>query len=198
MNKFDEALVFPFQAKLVEYAPDTYPCPKCGSICKRHSKGERMPKEISLDKPLFVQVIVGVYRCKFKNCKVKFFLSELPLSSKGVHYSHQAINKCVLSSTDDMLPFSKVPNRARRDFNLSPSVSTVHRWELKRAEEIDLKTDYEDWVTSSFSGVLCVDGVFDKAGCLLLAVDPIASKTLTFHLAYDEDSFSVDELFKED
>lgn len=196
MNKFDKALVFPFQVKLVEYAPDTYPCPECNSICKRHSKGERMPKEINLEVPLFIQVIVGVYKCKAKNCRVKFFRAELPFIFKGAHYTNQAVDKCVTSVVEDMMPLSKVPNRVARDFNLSPSTSTIHRWFLKRGEEINLETEYQPWVVSSFSGVLCIDGVFDKDGCLLLAVDPIASKTLTFHLAQDEDCTSVKTLFK--
>jgi transposase-like protein len=196
MNKFDKALLFPFQVKLVEYAPDTHSCPKCNSICKRHSKGERMPKEINLEVPIFIHIVVGVYECKAKNCKVKFFRAEPPFILKGAHYTNQAVDTCVASVVEDMMPFSKVPNRVGRDFNLSPSISTIHRWYLKRGEEINLETDYQPWVISSFSGVLCVDGVFDKDWCLLLAVDPIASKTLTFHLGQDEDCTSVKTLFK--
>ena len=39
---------------------------------------------------------------------------------------------------------------------------------------MDFATDYQPWVVESFSGILCVDEVYQGKLALLLAVDPAA------------------------
>jgi hypothetical protein len=50
----------------------------------------------------------------------------------------------------------------------------VRLWCRSFADELDFATDYQPWVVANFSGVLCVDEVYQDELALLLAVDPAA------------------------
>src|SRR5262245_41615423 len=48
----------------------------------------------------------------------------------------------------------------------------VRLWCRAYAAEIDFVVDYQPWVVANFSGILCVDEVYQGDRALLLAVDP--------------------------
>src|SRR2546430_12264979 len=50
----------------------------------------------------------------------------------------------------------------------------VRLWRRAYAARLDFSTDYQPWIVESFSGVLCVDEVYQGELALLLAVDPAA------------------------
>jgi hypothetical protein len=50
----------------------------------------------------------------------------------------------------------------------------VREWCRAYAAEIDFAVDYQPWVVANFSGILCVDAVYQGDLALLLAVDPAA------------------------
>ena len=171
-----------FQVKEVEVAPDTAPCPVCGTVSCRHSKGQRTVIDIDLDCVVFVHCTVGVYRCSNEHCSSehRYFRLELPFAPKGASYTYRAVDKCIASLREDKMPFSLVPERVLRDFHIHPAVSSVHRWYHQQARQLDLFYDYYPWVTSSFSGVLCIDELYDKDLCLIMATDPLNKKTVAF------------------
>ena len=45
---------------------------------------------------------------------------------------------------------------------------------VRFAAEVDFAADYQPWVVANFSGILCVDEVYQGELALLLAVDPLA------------------------
>lgn len=75
-------------------------------------------------------------------------------------------------------PSVGVPERAAEDFHLYPSKSTVWEWHRHTTEAIDLATGYEPWVQARFSGVLCLDEVYDGPFCLILSTDPLNDLTV--------------------
>ena len=68
----------------------------------------------------------------------------------------------------------RVPDRMRRDFWVCPSEGTVRNWCRSYSAAFDFETDYQAWVVSEFSGILCVDEIYQDQLALLLAVDPAA------------------------
>jgi hypothetical protein len=94
------------------------------------------------------------------------------------------MEKCIASLRDDNMPFSNVPNRMQRDFHIKPAVSTVHRWYHQQAQQLDLFYDYHQWVINSFSGVLCIDEIYDNDICIMVATDPLNQKTVAFSVEY--------------
>jgi hypothetical protein len=65
----------------------------------------------------------------------------------------------------------RVTGRLARDFWVSPSEAMVRRWCRDYAEGVDFEGDYQKWVVEEFSGVLCVDELYQDKLALLLAVD---------------------------
>jgi hypothetical protein len=68
----------------------------------------------------------------------------------------------------------RVPDRLARDFWVRPDEKMVRLWCRAYATEIDFAVDYQPRVVASFSGILCVDEVYQEDLALLLAVDPAA------------------------
>jgi len=50
----------------------------------------------------------------------------------------------------------------------------VRLWCRAFADDVDFTADYQPWVVANFSGILCVDEVYQGELALLLAVDPAA------------------------
>ena len=53
----------------------------------------------------------------------------------------------------------------------------------KLGEKIDLARDYYPWVREHGSGIVDIDEVYDSAGGMIVATDPVADVTLDFCLA---------------
>jgi lambda repressor-like predicted transcriptional regulator/transposase-like protein len=86
------------------------------------------------------------------------------------------VSKAVHSVYEDGMAFRRVGRRlARDDFWVEPSEATIRQWCREYAERLDFAKDYQKWVVEEFSGVLCVDEVYQGRLALLLAVDPASS-----------------------
>lgn len=163
----------------LEIAPPTAECPVCHNEGKRHSIARRRIRDISLDGERVVPVRVGVYNCVV--CK-KHFRLQTGLAEKGKHYSKRALEKGFVAIRDDKTTFTALPNRLSRDFHITPSKSSCHRWFHSRADKIDFEKEYEPLAVQSFSGALAIDEVYDKGFCLMFATDPLNRRTVSFHL----------------
>jgi hypothetical protein len=87
-------------------------------------------------------------------------------------YTERVRQKATLSVYEDGMAVRRVTGRLARDFWVSPSEAMVRRWCHEYAESVDFCGDYQAWVLEEFSGVLCVDEVYQDKLALLLAVDP--------------------------
>lgn len=72
------------------------------------------------------------------------------------------------------MAFRRVTKRLARDFWVQPCEGTIRRWCHIYGQGFDFATDYQAWVVGEFSGILCVDEVYQSQLALLLAVDPRA------------------------
>ena len=171
-----------FTVKYVEVLPQRHPCPDCGQPAKRNSIGERTLQEPNLDHPTFLIVRMSVCRCDHPRCDRKYFRVPLPFAAPGARYTDQAKGLCVSSITRDGMPFGRVPERVADDFHMYPSTSTVWEWHRQEAEGVDLNVDYAPWVKAQFSGVLCIDEVYDGPFCVILSTDPLNDVTVAYTL----------------
>jgi hypothetical protein len=171
-----------FTVKYLEVLPKGHPCPDCGHWAKRNSIGQRILQEPNLDQPTFLIVRMSVCRCAHPVCDRKYFRVPLPFALRGARYTQQAQQMCVSSITRDGMPFSRVPDRVAQDFHLFPSTSTVWEWHRQQAQQIDLRVDYEPWVQAQFSGVLCIDEVYEGPFCVILSTDPLNDVTVAYTL----------------
>jgi transposase len=91
---------------------------------------------------------------------------------KNAVYAERVREKAVSSVYEDGMPFRRVTRRLARDFWVEPSEAMIRRWCQQYADGLDFESDYQRWVVEEFSGVLCVDEVYQDRLALLLAVDP--------------------------
>lgn len=171
---------FDVKINYIRYVPKETHCQICGTLGKYHSTGQRTIIDIDLAQPLVVFAYIGVYEC---NVCDKYFRVDLPFVKKAARYSNRAKQKVITSRVEDRMPYSLIPARTKRDFNIKPSLSTVHSWCNAEFAKIDLTKDYQPWVIASFSGICCIDEVYDKEFCIIFATDPVKDKTIAYEIS---------------
>ncbi|MCA1837585.1 MAG: hypothetical protein LC674_02050, partial [Actinobacteria bacterium] len=133
-------------------------------------EASRTAIDVDLENPVLLLVTISVHRCR--SCSHHFRLQP-PFLRKNAVYTERVVSKAVHSVYEDGMAFRRVGRRlARDDFWVEPSEATVRKWCREYAEALDFAKDYQKWVVEEFSGVLCVDEVYQGRLALLLAVDP--------------------------
>lgn len=131
--------------------------------------------------PTIIDVHVGVYLC----LSCEHYLRACPpfLRPKAI-YTNRVIATAVASVFEDGMAISRVSRRMARDFWIRPNESIIRLRCRTHIESIQLEQDYQPWVVSSFSGVLCVDEVYQGKLALLLAVDPDEDRLVGYQLLH--------------
>ena len=144
------------------------PCEQCGKPARRVWEVSRSAIDIDLDHPVLLLVTVSVHRCG--GCS-RFFRVQPSFLRPNAVYTERVRKKAVLSVYEDGMAMRRVTRRLARDFWVSPSEAMIRRWCRDYAEGVDFEGDYQRWVVEEFSGVLCVDELYQDKLALLLAVD---------------------------
>ena len=84
------------------------------------------------------------------------------------------VSKAVDSVYRDGMAIRRVADRLARDFWVRPSEAMIRSWCRYYSASFNFETDYQPWVVNEFSGILCVDEVYQGQLALLLGVDPAA------------------------
>jgi len=155
----------------VRYILPTTPCDRCGQEAPRAWDALRTAIDIELDHPVLLAVTVSVHRCP--TCQ-HYFRLQPPFLRPDAIYTNRVVTKAVQSVIQDGMAMRRVPQRLARDFWVQPSEGSIRRWCRAARQRLDFEGDYQPWVVQEFSGVLCVDEVYQDKLALLLAVDPRA------------------------
>jgi hypothetical protein len=130
--------------------------------------------DLDLDRPVLLLVTVSVHRCH--RCR-HFFRAQPPFLRPDAVYTNRVVATAVPSVYADGMAFGRVAARLARDFWVRPSEATTRGWCRAHAagpEVAAAAEDYQRWGVEAFSGVLCIDEVYQGRLALLLAVDPAA------------------------
>lgn len=146
-------------------------CDHCNRSAPRAWDVTRTAIDVDLDQPVLLAVVVSVHHCR--PCR-RYFRAQPPFLRAGATYTDRVVLKAVQSVYQDAMAMRRVPARLARDFWVRPSEKMVRLWCRAYAAGLEFATDYQPWVVESFSGVLCVDEVYQGKLALLLAVDPAA------------------------
>ncbi|HEU0212710.1 MAG TPA: hypothetical protein VFR13_01400 [Jiangellaceae bacterium] len=155
----------------VRWSRATSACDHCNRPAARAWDVTRVAIDIDLDQPVLLAVVVSVHRCR--PCR-RYFRAQPPFLRVGATYTDRVVLKAVQSVHQDGMAMRRVSARLARDFWVRPSEKMVRLWCQTHADALDFATDYQPWVVESFSGILCVDEVYQGKLALLLAVDPAA------------------------
>lgn len=146
-------------------------CPRCGESAPRLWDAIRVAVDIDLEQPIVLAVEVSVHGCQ--RCG-HAFRAQPPFLRPRAIYTRRVVQKAVAAVYCDGLAARNVPDRLARDFWVRPSEKMVRLWCRSFADQLDFTVDYQPWVVANFSGMLCVDEVYQGELAFLLAVDPAA------------------------
>jgi hypothetical protein len=146
-------------------------CPHCGGDAQRVWDTTRAAVDIDLDQPVVLAVEVSVHVCA--TCS-RMFRAQPPFLRPRAIYTQRVVQKAIEAVYHDRMAMRCVPDHLARDFWVKPAEKMVRLWCRAFADHIDFAVDYQPWVVANFSGILCVDEVYQGELVLLLAVDPAA------------------------
>ena len=155
----------------MRYLLPSAPCDRCGQPAPRFSSADRVAVDLDLDQPTALLVTVGVHLCTV--CR-HYFRCQPPFLRPDGCYTNRVIATAVAAATRDGMALRRVPERLARDFWVRPSERSIRRWCRAYRAGFDFPADYQPWVVAEFSGILCVDELYQGELALLLAVDPAA------------------------
>lgn len=146
-------------------------CDRCGRLAPRVWDVDRSAIDIDLDRPVLLQVTVSVHHCAA--CQ-HYFRAQPPFLRRDATYANRVVAKAVASVFRDGMAFTRVAQRLAGDFWVQPSERMIRLWCRAYTDALSLDGDYQQWIVEEFSGVLCVDEVYQDRLALLVAVDPAA------------------------
>jgi hypothetical protein len=172
--------------KRVHYSHLRARCELCGRSAPRAWEASRTAIDVDLEGPVFLLVIVGVHHCR--RCE-RHFRAQPPFLRPNAVYTERVWEKATLSVYEDGMAVRRVTERLARDFWVSPSEAMIRCWCHEYAGSLDFCGDYQSWVVEEFSGILCVDEVYQDKLALLLAVDsalPEGDRLVGYQLVHGE------------
>ncbi len=157
------------QIRHVRYSLPLTPCNRCGQPVPRVWEVSRTAIDIDLDRPVLLLVTVSVHHCV---CCANYLRAQPPFLRPDAVYTNRVVTKAVQSVYQDGMAATRVARRLARDFWVQPSATMIRQWCREYTEGLDFADDYLPWVVETFSGVLCIDEVYQDRLALLLTVDP--------------------------
>lgn len=155
----------------VRYEFPRLPCDHCQQAVEAVDRAERTAIDLHLDRPTLLHITVSVHYCA--TCS-HYFRAQPPFLRPDAIYTNRVVLKAVQSVFEDAMAKRRVTERLARDFWVKPSEASIRNWCKTYQAGFSFESDYQPWAIRSFSGVLCVDEVYQDALALLLAVDPAA------------------------
>ncbi len=155
----------------VRWDQPSLPCDRCQQPAHRIGTATRTAIDVDLDAPVLLAVTISVHRCA-ACCHT--FRAQPPFLRPDAIYSNRVVTAAVRAVFQDGMAVRRVATRLARDFWVRPSEGMIRRWCKEYSASLDFATDYLPWVVGEFSGILCVDEVYQGQLAVLLAVDPAA------------------------
>jgi transposase len=159
----------PCHVREVAWLQSHLACDRCSQAAPAVWSVHRTAIDIDLDHPVLLLVTVSVHHCDACN---HYFRAQPPFLRPDAIYSNRVVEKAVQAVCHDGMAMRRVPARLARDFWVQPSEGMIRHWVRTYYETFDFAADYQPWVVGEFSGILCVDEVYQGQLALLLAVDP--------------------------
>lgn len=159
--------------RTVDFRLSTATCNACEQAAKRVWDAERVAMDIDLEHPVALLVRVSVHYCE--QCE-RYFRSQPMFLRPDAIYCNRVVMLAARSVYNDGMAMVRVAQRLARDFWVRPSEASIRQWCKAYSAGLSLTSDYQEWIRGEFSGVLCVDEVYQGEIALLLAVDPACAQ----------------------
>ncbi len=153
-------------------------CPDCGSapgVPRRLRR--RTVEHPDADRPTYLVLRVGQYACPQAQCPRRYFTPPLVEAAPYAHTSRRLQASVTAVYRQGRAPLRSVAAEFQRQWHTRTGKSSVLRW-----HQASLAPDYPRPARLPFSGVLCLDEVYDRVAGqrrpIFTCVDPLAGITL--------------------
>ena len=160
-------------------APDTFPCPHCGTSGNRKDTHTRKVRDIAFGEILIIELTVGEYRARCSCCKT--FRSRAEGIEPRAEYTNRVRDTVINRLLDDGMSLRRMQESLHREFLLDLSDGFLYDCLEWKVRQTDLPA-FRQWTISNFSGTLNIDELHLGQRTLLLATDPIGDFPVAFAL----------------
>src|SRR5579871_5995416 len=154
----------PCHIRHVRWSFPALPCPSCASPALRTDDVGRVAIDIDLDHPVLLQITVSRHQCPA--CR-HYFRAQPPCMRPDAVYTNRVVTKAVQAVHSDGMAMRRVSARLARDFWVPPSEGSIRHWCRDARTVATFVQDYQPWVVQEFSGILCIDEVYQGQLALL-------------------------------
>lgn len=147
--------------------------PNCGHKGKRIRVWEHKTRCAEYKREAYLISKIGIYKKRCHCAGSEFFVAPNPFIPKGGRYTQQVRDIAIDTLVQDRLNYIKTKERFKRDFLVSISVSTLFGWLNEAAGLVRLEDEFDLFVRDNFSGVLCIDEIYEKKVVVYIATDPL-------------------------
>jgi len=102
------------------------PCPRCGSVSKRHSVGDRRLSEIGISKPTVLEVKVSKHFCN--KCRKHFTVDANHIAQPSCRYTNRVRRTAVNLVQSESLTLEKAAHKMRQKYHVRIPSTTLHDW----------------------------------------------------------------------
>jgi hypothetical protein len=155
------------------------PCPRCRKQGKRIDIVDTWTRDIAYREEAWVHSRLGVYESRCP-CQ-EYFQAENPDAPHHWSYTVAVREAVVNSIVRDHLSAQKTRERFRQDFLLELSQGFVFECLTWADQRFDLEGYFRS-VAERFSGVLCIDELYDGDYKIIFATDPQLDETVGFRV----------------
>lgn len=175
----------------VKYAPKYYKCPYCGVKAKRLRKWIKTYRDIEYGREAYLEITYGGYECQ-GGCG-KYFVGQTRWAAKRAKYTYAVRDAVIDGLVRDRMSYLRLCRRMQEDFLLDMSLSTMFRWFNEAAEQPDFFRRFEKWSSAQFSGVVCIDEVYEGKMRIFIATDCLNDLPLCYMLSDKADEQALEQ-----
>lgn len=190
MVKSNVQAAYPVIVRKKAYIPKYYKCVHCGVKGKRVKKWAKRYRDIAYKREAYVDITYGVYKARC-GCQ-KYFVGATPWAPKGGHYTYAVQDEVMAGLVRDRMNYTRLRMRLQEDFLVSASPSAIFRWFNKTAEHPGFFCRFEQWSARIFSGIVCMDEVYEGKLRIFIATDCVADIPLAYMISDKADEKALD------
>jgi len=167
------------RVKLRVITPVRLPCPRCRRSGKRVGVVDAWARDMGYREEVWVHSKLGVYesRCACQD----YFQAENPDAPHHWMYTVAVREAVVNAIVRDHLSSQKVQSRFQEDFLLELSQGFIFECLAWADKRFNSEAHFRS-VAKQFSGVLCVDELYDGDFKIIFATDPQLNETIGFRV----------------
>jgi hypothetical protein len=114
------------EVKNIDLSRKTCSCPSCDKVCKKHSFGNRMLKEIGISHPIKLSVKYSKHYCS--DCKLFFSLPMDHIARPHSRFTNRVVRTATKIYSSKKLTLRETCEYMKSEYHVCIPQTTLHDW----------------------------------------------------------------------